>query len=446
MKKNRVDRVVVKPVSKDEESRYERLMEEHHYLGWGRPVGERMLYIATVGRRWVALLMFGAAGYALRDRDDWIGWLRNQRQRRLNFITQNRRFLILPDEHEQNLASRILSLATKRLADDWQRVYGHPVWMVETFVDPQRYEGTCYRAAGWEVLGLTAGARRRANRDFYDESGTPKQLFVKALRKDAKQLLCAEQLPTCWSKHEKEVPLRSAVATGQSRSLWESFAQVTDFRKARGKRFHIATVLACAGCAVLAGAEGIAQIAEIVAGFDQRHLRALRCFRNPKTGRYVAPSETCLRTVLGDIDPEQFDLMLAQWVQQQQPLEAIAFDGKALKGCLDSAGKPLFLVAAVGHGNAGLVGQVQVDSKSNEIPAARELLRQMPDIDGVMSTADAAHTNPETARVIVVEKGGDYLLPLKGNQPTILETAETLLPVRFFSLKRILERDIARPA
>jgi hypothetical protein len=153
-----------------------------------------------------------------------------------------------------------------------------------------------------------------------------------------------------------------------------------------------------------------------------------------------------LRTVLGDIDPEQFDLMLAQWVQQQQPLEAIAFDGKALKGCLDSAGKPLFLVAAVGHGNAGLVGQVQVDSKSNEIPAARELLRQMPDIDGVMSTADAAHTNPETARVIVVEKGGDYLLPLKGNQPTILETAETLLPVRFFSLKRILERDIARPA
>jgi hypothetical protein len=444
MKKNRVDRVVVRPVQKSEESRFEQLMEKHHYLGWGRPVGERMLYVATVGRRWVALLMFGAAGYALKDRDEWISWPRYLRQMRLNFITQNRRFLILPDEHEPNLASKILSVVTKRLAEDWERVYGHPVWVVETFVDPQRFEGTCYRAAGWEVLGLTVGAHRRPRRDFYDESGSPKQLFVKALRKDAKQLLCAEELPQCWRKYEKEILLRSAVNTEGSRSLWEAFAKVFDFRDARGKRYSIATVLACAGCAVLAGAEGIAQIAEIIAGFDQRHLRALRCFRSPKTGRYVGPAETCLRTVLGGIDPEQFDLILAQWVQQQQPLEAIAFDGKALKGCLDAEGKPMFLVSAVGHGNAAFAGQVQVDSKSNEIPAARELLRQIPDIDGLMSTADAAHTNGETARVIVVEKGSDYLLPLKGNQPTILETAERLLPIRFFSLKHILDRDFSR--
>ena len=448
MKKKLLDRVVVRPVAKSEEARFARLMDKHHYLAWGRPVGERMLYVATVGKRWVALLMFGAAAYALKDRDAWLEWQRHQRQGRLNFITQNRRFLILPDVREQNLASKILSIVTKRLADDWDRVYGHPVWAVETFVDPQRFEGTCYKAAGWQQLGFTVGAHRRARRDFYDESGSPKQLFVKALRKDAKQLLCADELPQCWRKYDKEVVLRSAVKTAESRSLLETFKQVRDFRKARGKRHHLATILACAACAVLAGAEGIGQIAEIIAGFDQRHLRAMRCYRNNKTKRYVAPAETCLRTVLGGIDPEQFDTILAQWVreQQQQPLEAIAFDGKALKGCLDSEGRPLFLVGAVGHENAGLVGQVQVDSKSNEVPAARELLRQMPDIDGVMATADAAHANAETARVIVLEKGCDYLLPLKGNQPTILKAAETLLPVRFFSLRHILDREISRSA
>jgi hypothetical protein len=352
----------------------------------------------------------------------------------------------LPGEHEVNLASKILSLVTKRLAEDWQRVYGHPVWVAETFVDPERFEGTCYRAAGWELLGQTAGARRRSRRDFYDESGRPKHLFVRALRKNAKELLCCDELPKCWQKHEAEMLPELTVRTGHSRSLWQAFADIPEFRQARGRRHQLASALACTGCAVLAGADGIGQIAEIIAGFDQRHLRALRCFRNPRTKRYVGPSETCLRTVLNEIDADRFDLVLAEWVQQQQPMEAIAFDGKAVRGCLDSEGKPMFLVSAVTHGSCACVGQVQVDSKTNEIPAARELLDKLPHLDGVMSTADAAHTNAETARQIVMEKGADYLLPLKGNQPTILETAEKLLPVRFFSLKHILGREVARTA
>jgi hypothetical protein len=420
-------------------------MEKHHYLGWGKPVGETMLYVATVGTRWVALVVFGAAAYALKDRDAWIGWSLMQRQKRLNFIVQNRRFLILPKEHEANLASRILSLTTKRLEADWQQVYGHPVWAVETFVDPERFEGTCYRAAGWLPLGLTAGARR-VRRDYYDDSGTPKQLFVKALRRDAQRLLSGESLPEAWRKHERSVVARSAVNTKQSRSLWQAFADVSDFRHARGLRYPLASVLASAACAVLAGAESIGEMAEICAGFEQRHLRALRCFRNPRTRRYQAPSETCFRTVLGGIDAQQFDTVVARWVQEQMPLEAIAFDGKALKGCLDSEGRPLFLVSAVAHGSGAFAGQVQVDSKSNEIPAARDLLAQMPPLDGVMATADAAHTQVETAQQIVRDKGGDYLLPLKGNQPSLLETAQTLLPMRLFSLRLLLDREVARTA
>lgn len=443
MKTNRVQEVRVRPLVTRERRRFERLMQRHHYLGWGQPVGETMLYVATVGKRWVALVVFGAAAYALKDREAWIGWSQVQRQKRLNFVAQNRRFLILPAEHEANLASRILSLVTKRLAEDWERVYGHPVWVTETFVDPQRFEGTCYRAAGWQPLGLTAGAKR-VRRDFYDDSGSPKQLFVKALRRDAQRLLSAESLPTAWRSYEQSVVARSAVNTAQGRSLWQAFAEVTDFRSARGIRYPLPSVLACAACAVLAGAEGIAEIAEIVAGFDQRHLRALRCFHSPSTKRYQAPSETCLRTVLSGIDAQQFDTVLAQWVQAQEPMVAIAFDGKALRGCLDAEGRPLFLVSAVAHGSGAFAGQVQVDSKSNEIPAGRALLSQLPPLDGVMTTADAAHTQNETARHIVINKGGDYLLPLKGNQPSILKTAETLLPVRFFSLRLILDREVAR--
>jgi len=123
---------------------------------------------------------------------------------------------------------------------------------------------------------------------------------------------------------------------------------------------------------------------------------------------------------------------------------AIAFDGKALRGCLDAEGKPLFLVSAVAHGSGAFAGQVQVDSKSNEIPAGRELLSQLPPLDGVMVTADAAHTQDKTARLIVVNKGADYLLPLKGNQPSILGTAETLLPMRLFSLRLLLDREVTR--
>lgn len=106
----------------------------------------------------------------------------------------------------------------------------------------------------------------------------------------------------------------------------------------------------------------------------------------------------------------------------------MALDGKAVKGCLDTEGRPLFLVSAVGHGSAAPCGQVQVESKTNEIPAARQLLRQMGPLDDVLITTDAAHTNPQTARVIVQEQGADYFLPLKCNQPSILQVAETLLP------------------
>jgi hypothetical protein len=432
-----VGSVKVRPMRASERRRFERAIARHHYLGWGQPVGETMRYVAEVRGKWVALLTFGSAAYALEDRDTWLGWSRTQRQQRLCFVAQNRRYLILPGKSQANLASHILSLCTRRVAQDWQKVYGHPVVALETFVDPQRFQGTCYRAAGWEPLGLTAGSRR-VRRDFYDDSGSPKQLFVKLLRRDAAELLCAAELPAAWQKYERELSVRSPVKTEHSRSLWEAFAQIDDSRDVRGLRHPLAAVLACAACAVLAGAEGLAEIAEVVAGLEPRQLRALRCYRRKSTGRYEPPSESTLRRALSAIDPEQFDTVLARWVSQHEDIAAVAIDGKALKGCLNAEGKPLFLVSAVAHGTGAFQGQVQVDSKSNEIPAARELLTQMGPLDEMMVTTDAAHTQAQTAQMVVMQHGGDYLSPIKGNQPSLLKKAQRLLPVSlFFSDSRL---------
>jgi hypothetical protein len=431
-----VERVKVRLMRASERRRFERVMERQHYLGWGQPVGETLRYVAEVRGKWVALLVFGAAAYALEDRDAWIGWSLEQRRGRLNFLAQNRRFLILLEKSEPNLASRILALCTRRVAEDWQQAYGHPIVGLETFVDPQRFEGTCYRAAGWQPLGLTAGCRR-IRRDWYDHSGTPKQLFVKLLRRDAQALLCAAQLPAAWQKYEQELTARSPVKTEDSRSLWEAFAQISEFRHARGRRHLLPSVLACLACAVLAGAEGLAEAAEIIAGMEHRQLRALRCYRRRSTGRYEPPSESTLRRALSGIDTERFDTVVAQWVSQHEEIAAVALDGKAMRGCLNEEGKPLFLVSAVAHGTGAFQGQVQVDSKSNEIPAARQLLTQMGPLDETMVTTDAAHTQVETAQVVVMEQGADYLSPIKGNQPSLLRKARRRLPIdHFFSDRR----------
>jgi hypothetical protein len=444
MSKRILDEVLVRPLRPQERGRFERLMAAHHYLGWGQPVGETLLYVAQAHGRWVALLAFGAAAYALRDRDAWIGWSLAQRQARLNFVAQNRRFLILPGVREPNLASRILSLCVRRLASDWQDAYGHPVLLAETFVDPQRFEGTCYLAAGWQPLGLTAGARR-VRRDFYDDSGTPKQLLVKALRADAGAQLGATTWPEPWRRHERPVLAASPLQGREPYSLFQAFQQVPEFRGAHGRRHLLAAVLACATCALLAGAEGIGEMAEIVGGFDQRELRLLRCWRNRRNQRYVPPSENTLRRVLGGIDPTRFDRIVGDWVRAHGRVAALAIDGKTLKACLDAEGRQTTLVAAVAHGDGAPLAQLPVPPGTNETATARDLLDALPPLDGALSTFDAAHTNAETACKVVRDKGGDYLLPIKGNQPTLLDHANRLLPQAAFSPCGVHGRERARP-
>jgi hypothetical protein len=136
-----LSQILVRPVRSIEEHSFQQLMQEHHYLGALPKISETLWYVATFADQWVALLSFSAAALKCSARDRWIGWDFRHHYVRLKLLTNNSRFLILPDWHFPNLASRILSLCQKRLMADWQAVFGHPLVLVETFVDPQRLPG-----------------------------------------------------------------------------------------------------------------------------------------------------------------------------------------------------------------------------------------------------------------------------------------------------------------
>ncbi len=168
---------------------WDALMDGHHYLGFRRLAGRGLRYVATFGDRWLGLAAWQNGAFKCAPRDRWVGWRPAQQFRRLEMVANNTRFLILSDPGVfPNLASRFLSLMTRRLSDDWLDAHGHRVLLAETFCDPALFPGTMYRAAGWEGLGETKGYAR-ANGRYTDPHGRPKEIFVTPLRPDARALL-----------------------------------------------------------------------------------------------------------------------------------------------------------------------------------------------------------------------------------------------------------------
>ena len=163
-----LDEIVIRPVRATEEARYEELMQRHHYLGALPKISETLWYVASWGEAWVALVSFSASALKCAARDRWIGWDFRQRYRRLKLVANNSRFLILPEWHAPNLGSRVLALCQRRVGRDWEETFGHGLVLLETFVDPERFRGTVYRAANWTYVGNTRGFRRTRslNRDL----------------------------------------------------------------------------------------------------------------------------------------------------------------------------------------------------------------------------------------------------------------------------------------
>ena len=182
--------LAIRPVRRTSAERlFDGLIAEHHYLGYARPVGEQLKYLVWAGERPVACLGFGSAPRHLGPRDRFIGWSLAARRRNLRYLAYNTRFLILPWVEVPQLASHVLGRIARRVASDWEALYGHPVYYLETFVDPARFRGTCYRAANWIALGRTTG---RGQADPHHRPNRPlKQVLGYPLSPRFRERLCA---------------------------------------------------------------------------------------------------------------------------------------------------------------------------------------------------------------------------------------------------------------
>ena len=173
-----------------ERTLFEALLYRHHYLSHRSSVGENLHYLVRDrSGRPLACVLFGAAAWQCRARDQHIGWDAPTRQRRLNYLTNNTRFLLVPWARVPHLASHILGRIARRLGADWQHKYGHPIYLLETFVDTSRFPGTCYQAANWQCVGQTTG-RTRQNKSMIPQAA-PKAVWLYPLRPDFRQALCA---------------------------------------------------------------------------------------------------------------------------------------------------------------------------------------------------------------------------------------------------------------
>ena len=165
------------------------LMEEYHYLRYEQPVGEHLKYLVWAQGRPVACVACSSAPRHIGARDRYIGWSAEARRRNIRFIAYNTRFLILPWVRVEHMASHILGRMAARVSEDWQRIYGHPIYFLETFVDSERFRGTCYRAANWVFLGKTTGRGKQSN--SYVPNRSIKEVLGYPLTKRFRELLMA---------------------------------------------------------------------------------------------------------------------------------------------------------------------------------------------------------------------------------------------------------------
>jgi hypothetical protein len=421
--------LVVRLVPSDQVEQFDGLLSQHHYLKSAQLVGEHLRYVAEYRGQWLALATWSAAALHLKARDSFIGWEEEQRRRRLPLLVNNSRLLVLPVCRCPNLISRFMKLMLARLSSDWEKVWGHPVALGETFVDPHLYQGTAYKASGWNRLGLTSGWKRSAE-DFYQKHERPKQIWVRELVPNACRKLCAKQLPPEWTMVEQRAKPHCTAKVPEIRSVVEHLrAQVPEFRSKEALAYPLAGFLALIALAMFSGIRrGPQDLAEYAAGLSQGQLRALGFRTKRSTRRLRCPGESTFKRLLPRIDAAALEGALLRW--QEQVLgpsqdKLVIVDGKTLRHA------HVELVSAV-DGSGRWLGTVPVKEGSNEIPAARQMLAKVQLVDRT-ALADALHTQVETAQQVLFEGGGDYALTVKENQKELVQTLATLLTPGKFS-------------
>ena len=335
--------IQVRPIERSEETQYQQQMARHHYLGALGKIGETLWYVAIWREQWVAQLSLSASALKCGVRDRWIGWDFRTQYGRLKLIANNSRFLILPGWHLPNVGSRVLSLTERRVVSDWRTRFGHPLLLLETFVDPRRFYGGVYRAANWIELGLTQGYRR-TRAGYSAQADCSKRVFVRSLCRDAReQLNCAKR-----DLFQLTGGPRIMLNAEQMRQLPQCFKTIPDPRRAQGRRHPLSVVLGIAAGATLCGMRGYKGISDWAESLGQKARERFGCRR--ENGRYVVPSEFVIRDCMIRIEPGTLDLALNTWNQAWGAEdEALAMDGKTMKNALDDDGHQTHIMSVVGH-------------------------------------------------------------------------------------------------
>ena len=290
-----LSQVSVRPVrDAAERAEWDRVMDTGHYLGFRGMFGGGLRHVAAgPDGQWLALLGWCSGAFKAQARDGWIGWAAEQQFRRLHLVANNCRFLVLPAGRVRNLASRVLALSVRRLSGDMETLFGHPVLLAETFVDPSRFKGTCYLAANWTSVGQTKGfaaVGRRLGRAWAAEGdvGAP----AGARRAGGTRGL---DEPASWGcgRGQPEVP-----SAGRLRSLFDCLRGVPEFRSARGVRHSLASVLAVYGGGEARRGTGGGRHSEFAQRLDQPQLAAVRALQ--PDDRAIAS----IHRILSALDPD----------------------------------------------------------------------------------------------------------------------------------------------
>ena len=430
----------MRTVRPEEEPRWNALMREQHYLGFRNFCGNRLRQVAVLGERWLALVGWQAAALHCAARDRWIGWTSLQRRQRLFLVANQSRFLLLSEAGRcPGLASRVLGLSLRQLPGEWQRRHGSALLLAESFVDPRFFAGTCYRAANWIEVGRTQGyGRTRGGAIGYLSHGAPKRVFVYPLRRAARQQLAAAQPQPDWQAHRPRIMLNEA----QWRSLRAFLCDIPDSRSRYGLRYPLQTVLAILIGSRLAGCQTLTELSDFGRALSQETLAALGSRRRPQSGRYEAPGISSWHYILKHIDAAEAERLLAAWTAEQvfeepadseageEPLQAVAMDGKVLRGSYDrdlgadgqARNQPAQQqLSALDLDSGTVIGQRGFSGQKDEAEGAalRELACELAG-SGACVIADALHTQRHTAQHLL-DLGLDFVLTVKDNQPTVLD-------------------------
>jgi len=398
-----------------------------HGLGAGREAGDRLCQLVYEEGKLAAVLVWCAAAWHLKARDEAVGWDAVTRSERLKLVVQLRRFLVLEAARRPNLASQCLGAGLRELVGQWEQEHGYRPLLAESFSDPESHEGTVYKATNWSAAGMTKGFSQD-HTDYYIPNDRPKKLWLKPLVPKAYALMCARELPeACKKAIVGRGGERSPLKMSQLKSLREAFYHMDDPRRPQSRRHPFSAMLTLIALGLLMGARDVRDIWRKVACLNKNQREAIGlCVREKESGRLKMPGYDALNDLLAIVDPAALAGALTAWLQQNAGLlpRSLALDGKSV-----GDGRCGMIITLCRHEDGRPVAMAPASGKKEdcEVPVARALLSD-PKVNllNAIVTADPLHNKEATARVIV-EKGGDYLIGTKENTSKRLEVAVSAL-------------------